>query len=260
EAGLYGDDRLFVYLRLDGDDTHDAAVAKLEAAGHPLVRIRIHDLYDIGGQYFLWEMATAVAGYRLGINPFDQPNVEAAKVLARELVEAFASEGGLPAQQPALIDENVELYGDVQADDLPAALSAFLSEAQPNSYIALQAYLQQTGETSERLQELRTSLRNRTHLATSLGYGPRYLHSTGQLHKGDAGAGSFIQITTDNELDAEIPDEAGSTGSSLSFGTLKAAQAIGDRKALEESGRRVLRLHIVGDLHEGLAYIIEAVE
>jgi len=260
EPDLYSEDRLFVYLRLDGDDTYDVGIDALQAAGHPVIRIRIHDSYDLGGQYFLWEMATAIAGHRLGINPFDQPNVESAKVLTRELVEGFAEQGGLPKQPPALVDGNLELYGDISADDLSVALTSYLGEAAPESYLALQAYLQPGRELLEKLQELRISLRARTHLATTLGYGPRYLHSTGQLHKGDAGAGSFIQITAEDERDVEIPDEAGSTDGSLSFGTLKAAQAMGDRKALEVGGRRVLRIHIKGDLHEGLTRIIGAVK
>ena len=260
DPGLYGEDRLFAYLRLDGDNRNDAAVEKLEVAGHPVIRIRIHDLYDLGGQYFLWEMATAIAGHRLGINPFDQPNVEAAKVMARELIEALAEGGGLPERQPALVDSNLELYGDVTADNLRGALTSFLGDAQPNSYVALQAYLQPSPEILESLQKIRTSLRARTRLATTLGFGPRYLHSTGQLHKGDAGAGSFIQITADDERDAKIPNEAGSPDGDLSFGTLKAAQAMGDRKALEGAGRRVVRLHIRGDIHEGLTRVVEAVE
>ena len=259
EPDLYGEDRLFAHLRLDGDNTDDAAIAALQAAGHPIIRIRIHDSYDLGGQYFLWEMATAIAGHRLGINPFDQPNVESAKILTRELVAAFATEGGLPEQRPGLVDGDLELYGDISANDLGGAVTSYLKEAAPRSYIALQAYLQPSRELLETLQELRTSLRARTRLATTLGFGPRYLHSTGQLHKGDAGAGSSIQITTEDGRDAEIPDEAGSSESSLSFGNLKAAQAMGDRKALEAGGRRVLRLHIKGDLQEGLARVIDAV-
>ncbi|MCI0807223.1 MAG: bifunctional transaldolase/phosoglucose isomerase [Chloroflexi bacterium] len=259
EPDLYGEDRLFAHLRLDGDDTDDAAIDALQAAGHPIIRIRIHDSYDLGGQYFLWEMATAIAGHRLGINPFDQPNVESAKVLTRELVAAFAAEGGLPEQRPVLVDGDLELYGDISADDLGGAMIAYLKNAAPRSYIALQAYLQPGRELLESLQELRTSLRARTRLATTLGFGPRYLHSTGQLHKGDAGAGSFIQITAEDGRDADIPDEAGSSESSLTFGNLKAAQAMGDRKALEAGGRRVLRLHIKGDLQEGLARVIDAV-
>ena len=260
EPSLYGEDRLFVYLRLDGDDSNDAAVDELEAAGHPVIRIRIHDTYDLGGQFFLWEMATAVAGYRLGINPFDQPNVEAAKVLARELVQAYTAEGKLPEQHPVLVDKKLELYGDVSGEYLTDALAAFLDGAQPKSYIVLQAYIQPTQETSEQLHTIRTALRARTQLATTSGFGPRYLHSTGQLHKGDAGTGSFIQITVDDERDVEIPDEAGSQESSMSFGTLKAAQALGDKKALEEAGRRVFRIHIKGNTRKGLARILGAVD
>ncbi len=259
EPDVYSDDRLFAYLRLDGDDSSDAAVDKLEAAGHPVIRIRIHDAYDLGGQYFLWEMATAVAGHRLEINPFDQPNVEAAKVLARDLVQAYAAEGKLPEQSPTLVDGNLELYGADNDGDFESALTAFLGGSQPNSYIVLQAYLQPTSETSEKLHAIRTALRARTRLATTSGFGPRYLHSTGQLHKGDAGTGSFIQITVDDAHDVDIPDEAGSAESSMSFGTLKAAQAMGDKKALEEAGRRVLRIHIKGDVHKGLARILRAV-
>ncbi len=259
EPGLYGDDRLFAYLRLDGDDSNDAAIDRLEEAGHPIIRVRIHDSYDLGGQFFLWEMATAIAGHRLGINPFDQPNVEAAKVLARELVEAYTAEGKLPEQQPVLVDKKLALYGDVSGKNLRDALSGFLSEAQPNSYLTLQAYLQPLPKTFQNLHSIRTSLRARTRLAITSGFGPRYLHSTGQLHKGDAGLGSFIQITADDTKDAEIPDEVGSTDSSMSFGTLKAAQAMGDQKALQEAGRRVLRIHIKGDVHKGLARILGAV-
>ena len=257
---LYGEDRLFVYLRLDEDDSIDMAVDKLEDAGHPVIRIRIHDAYDLGGQFFLWEMATAVAGHRLKINPFDQPNVEAAKVLARELVQAYAAEGRLPEQTPSLVDGNLELYGDGSYENFETGFTEFVGGAEPNSYIALQAYLQSTPEISEELHAIRTALRARTQLAVTSGFGPRYLHSTGQLHKGDAGTGSFIQITTDDARDVDIPDEAGADESSMSFGTLKAAQAMGDKKALEEAARRVLRIHIKGDVGKGLARILGAVD
>ena len=260
EPALYGEDRLFAYLRLDGDDSNDAAVDELEAAGHPVIRIRIHDAYDLGGQYFLWEMATAVAGYRLGINPFDQPNVEAAKVLAGELVQTYAAEGKLPEQHPVLVDKKLELYGDVSGENLNDALATFLDGAQPETYIVLQAFLQPTEKASEQLHAIRTALRARTQLAITSGFGPRYLHSTGQLHKGDAGTGSFIQITVDDERDIAIPDEAGSEESSMSFGTLKTAQAMGDKKALEEEGRRVFRIHIKGDVRKGLARILGAID
>jgi transaldolase/glucose-6-phosphate isomerase len=243
---VYGDDRLFVHLKLDGDDTHDAALAILEAAGHPVVRLNLHDRYDLGGQFFLWEMATVVAGQRLGINPFDQPNVEAAKVLARRMVAEYKEKGALPSGESAPLTRE--------------ALIAFLAQAQPGdpstgsgrSYIALQAYVQPTDETTVALQALRTRLRDRFRLATTVGYGPRFLHSTGQLHKGDAGRGLFVQFTADDPRDAPIPDEAGSPNSSITFGVLKAAQALGDQQALLDTGRRVIRFHLGKDVIGGL--------
>ena len=233
---VYGDDRLFVYLRLDGDDSndgYDAAVEALADAGHPVVTLHLKDRYDMGGQFFLWEMATAVAGYRIGIQPFNQPNVETAKILTRQMVTAYQEEGELPAGDTAPLTSE--------------GLKSFLDQAKAGDYIALQAYIQPTEEADEALRSLRTQLRNRTHLATTLGYGPRFLHSTGQLHKGDAGNGLFIQFTSVPETDIAIPDEAGKDGSSISFGVLKMAQALGDAKALQEAGRRVIRFQVEGD-------------
>ncbi len=241
---VYGDDRLFVYLRLEGDDTHDAAIQALEDAGHPVVRLRLNDLYDLGGQFFLWEMATAVAGHLLGINPFDQPNVEAAKVLARKMVAEYKQQGTLSAVEAA------PLTG--------AALDRFLAQARLRDYVALQAYVQPTAETDAALAALRRRLRNRFRLATTVGYGPRFLHSTGQLHKGDAGHGLFIQFTADDPRDAAIPDEAGLPESSISFGVLKMAQVLGDRQALLDAGRRVIRFHLGDDVVGGLKRLTEA--
>jgi len=254
---VYGDDRVFVYLRLDdplpnppphageGDnDTHDAAVQALEDAGHPVVRLRLRDLYDLGGQFFLWEMATAVAGHRLGINPFDQPDVEAAKVLARNMVAEYKEKGVLP---------------DVESAPLTTeALDKFLAQARPGDYITLQAYVQPSAEADTALAALRLRLRDRTRLATTVGYGPRFLHSTGQLHKGDAGNGLFIQLTADDPRDASIPDQAGSPGSTMTFGVLKMAQALGDRQALLDAGRRVIRFHLGDDVAGGLKRLTEA--
>jgi glucose-6-phosphate isomerase len=249
---VYKDDRLFVHLRLDGDETHDAAIRALEEAGHPVVRLRQHDLYGLGAQFFLWEMATAVAGHRLGINPFNQPNVEAAKVLARKMVAAYTEKGALPDSEPAPLSAG--------------ALDEFLTQAQPGdpstssgrSYVALQAYVQPTAQTDAALLALRTRLRDQFKLATMVGYGPRFLHSTGQLHKGDAGHGLFIQFTADDAQDAPIPDQAGSPDSSISFGVLKMAQALGDRQALLDAGRRVIRFHLGGDVIGGLEQLGEA--
>ena len=242
DPAVYGADRLFVYLRLAGADAaqgaHDAALAALAAAGHPVVTIRLHDLYDVGGQFFLWELATAVAGHLLGIQPFDQPNVESAKVLARQMVAAYHELGRLPEDTPAPLSST--------------ALRAFLAASRPGDYIALQAYVPPTPATTAALNALRLALRDRLHLATTVGYGPRFLHSTGQLHKGDGNNGLFIQFTADVLQDAPIPDEAGAAASGMSFGVLIQAQALGDGQALRDAGRRVIRFHLDTDVVGGL--------
>lgn len=251
---VYGNDRLFVYLRLDGDDTHDDAVNALREAGQPVVQIDLRDPYDLGGEYFRWEMATAVAGHRLGINPFDQPNVESAKILARDMVSAYRESGALPAMTPRLEADGIAVYANagVVANNPKEALDSFVEQARPGDYVAIQAYVQPTAETDAALQQLRIQLRDRLKLATTVGYGPRFLHSTGQLHKGDAGNGLFIQITADDQRDAPIPDEAGSPDSSITFGVLKAAQALGDLQALLFAWRRVIRFHLGEDVVGGL--------
>ena len=241
----YGDDRLFVHLRLDGHDSYDAALEALQRAGFPVVRLCLRDRYDLGEQFFLWEMATAVAAYRLGIHPFDQPDVEAAKVMARKMVAAYTATGQLPTDEPAPLTA--------------AALHAFLAQARPGDYIALQAYLQPSDETDAALRALRSRLRDRLRLATTAGYGPRFLHSTGQLHKGDAGHGLFIQLTADDPRDVPIPDKAGSPASSITFGVLKMSQALGDRQALLEAGRRVIRFHLGDHVVGGLAKLMEGI-
>jgi transaldolase/glucose-6-phosphate isomerase len=253
----YSDDRLFVYLRLKGDTTFDARVAALEGAGHPVVRLQLTDIYELGGQFFLWELATAVAGYILGINPFDQPNVESAKILARNMVSNYQERGQLPALDAALEVDGISIYADqplaITDPQSPGmVLDNFLAYAQPGAYITLQVYIQPTPETDQALLALREQLRDQTHLATTLGYGPRFLHSTGQLHKGDAGGGMFIQLTSDSSPDLPIPDEPTSAGSTISFGVLKGAQALGDRQALLDSGRRVIRFHLGEDSIAGI--------
>ena len=249
---VYGDDRLFVHMRLDGDATHDGQVAALAAAGHPVVRMDLRDLHDLGTAFFCWEMATAVAGYRLDIQPFDQPDVESAKVCAREMMAAYEETGALPELTPALEDEGIAVYGDAVGERLGEALEAFLGQAGTGDYISLQAYLTPEAETTELLQAIQTHLRDRLRLATTVGYGPRFLHSTGQLHKGDGGKGLFIQITAQDTQDVAIPDEAGRPESSATFGVLKAAQALGDRQALLDAGRRVLRVDLGREVEAGL--------
>jgi glucose-6-phosphate isomerase len=255
----YGEDRLFVHLCLEGATAADAAVAALEAAGHPIVRIALHDLYDLGGQLFLWEMAVAVAGHRLGINPFDQPDVEATKMFARQAVDEYEDKGALPMEAPVLIQDGIEVYGEATADTPAKALTNFVAQAEPGGYVALQAFLEPTPEIDGALQDLRRGLGSMFRLATTRGYGPRFLHSTGQLHKGDAGKGLFIQFTADDMRDAPIPNEAGAAASAITFGILKAAQALGDRRALAAAGRRVLRFHLGKNALQGLAKLIKAI-
>lgn len=239
---VYGEDRLFIYLRLEDDTTYDAAVEKIRDAGHPVVQYNLRDLYDLGEQFFLWEMATAVAGYRMGINPFNQPNVEAAKILARQAVSVFKESGQLP-EDPA----------PSSADQL----KSFLEPARSGDYIALQAYVQPSPEMDAALLALRIKLRNTSGMATTAGYGPRFLHSTGQLHKGDRGNGLFIQLTSDSGDDLSIPDRAGCPESGMTFGVLKKAQVQGDRQALEEAGRRVFRFDLGQDPVQGVFTLME---
>lgn len=254
----YGSDRLFVCLRLAGDSTFEARLADLQKAGHPVVIIDLNDVYDLGGQFFLWGMAAAVASHCLGINPFDQPNVEAAKVLAREIVADYSRTGTLAVELPTLVDGDIEVYlpDTVQSQSAADGLRALLSQAQEGAYIAIQAYIDPTAEVEKAVSSLRTHLRDHTRLATTVGYGPRFLHSTGQLHKGDAGRGLFIQLTADDPRDASIPDEAGKPGSSMTFGVLKTAQALGDARALKNAGRQVIRFHFKGDVAKGVVSLI----
>ncbi len=239
---VYGDDRLFVSLDFDGDSNRDAALAALADAGHPVVRLPLSRRYDLGEQFMLWEVATAVASHLLRINPFDQPNVEAAKVLARQAVAAYAETGRLPA---------------VPADSPSAeTLRAFLAGAKPGDYLCLQAYVKPTPETTAALDALRLAVRDRAHLATAAGYGPRFLHSTGQLHKGDGGNGLFDQFCVLGGSGCRHSGRAGIDQLEAVLGPLSAAQAAGDRQALLENQRRVLRFDLGSDVAGGLKRLL----
>jgi hypothetical protein len=222
-------DRVYVCLCAEDDRSLAPTADALAQGGHPVARIDIPEPLSIGGQFFLWEMATAIAGAVLGINPFDQPNVEAAKTAAREMVETYLETGTLPA----LPFERPE----------PETVGRFLEGLAPGDYVGLQAYLPPRDELGDGLVALRSAIGERYHVATTCGFGPRFLHSTGQLHKGDRGTGRFIQFVTGFEKDVPIPSDAGEE-SMLTFGTLIAAQAGGDRSALEGAGRRVLTVRL----------------
>ena len=231
-----------MYVRLTGepDAGQDAAVDAIEAAGQPVVRIEIADRLDLGGEVFRWELATAVAGAVIGINPFDQPDVEASKVATRELTDAYESTGQLAVEAPAGSVEEIA--------------GAFIADMEPGDYAALLAYIPMTAEHERALSEIRTTIRDRKRVATCLGFGPRFLHSTGQAYKGGPNTGVFLQITCDDAANLQVPDQK------YTFGVVKAAQAAGDLKVLRERGRRAHRLHIGADVGAGLAEIREAVQ
>ncbi len=220
----YGSDRLFVYLRKSGE--HDLALHALQQAGHPLVVFDLTDPYDLAAEFYRWEFATAVACAVLGVNAFDQPDVQDAKDRTKAKIAEYRANGALPAGE------------FVRVDEAAAALETFLAQARPGDYIAINAYLRRNPEMQSALTELRLKLRARTGCATTLGFGPRFLHSTGQLHKGGADNGLFLQITADSAADIEIP------GQGMTFGTLERAQALGDYEALAARQRRILRIHL----------------
>ncbi|HSV31385.1 MAG TPA: hypothetical protein VLH40_05105 [Atribacteraceae bacterium] len=257
-VAVYGTDRLFVFLE-DGETEFLPGFADAVAqAGHPVIRFSVDDHYGLGSQLYRWELATAVAGSLLKINPFDQPDVETAKRLARRMVSEYLEKGAFPAESPMLTEGPVDVYGEVSGVSLGEVLREFIGRKNDKGYISLQAYVDTRPSINCLLDELRTLVRDRTGLATTLGYGPRFLHSTGQLHKGDAGNGLFIQITARDRKDCLIPNHPGGSVSSMSFGILKAAQARGDREALQERKRRVVRFHFNGSAEDGLRHLISS--
>jgi transaldolase/glucose-6-phosphate isomerase len=260
---VYGADRLFAYLRLtsDPDGEEEAQVAALEAAGQPVVRITLSDAMQIGQEFFRWEMATAVAGAMLAINPFDQPDVEAQKVKTRELTTAYEESGALPPETPFFVADGIALFADPAnaaalgpATSLAAALKVHLGRAGAGDYVALLAYIDRNPAHTEALTRLRRMIRDRLRTATCLGFGPRFLHSTGQVYKGGPNSGVVLQITCEDGADLAVPGQA------YSFGVVKAAQARGDFDVLAERGRRLLRVHLPADLDAGLATLGRAIE
>jgi transaldolase / glucose-6-phosphate isomerase len=242
----YGDDRLFAYIRLgtEPDPRQDAGVEALIGAGHPVVRIDVDSVYDLGGEIFRWEFATAVAGSILEINPFDQPDVEAAKIATRKLTGEYEANGQLPPESPLRIDD----------PSLAEQLAGHLRRIEPGDYAALLAYVEMTPEHEAVLTEIRTLIRDRTTAATCVGFGPRFLHSTGQAYKGGPESGVFLQITCDDRIDLPVP------GQSYTFGVVKAAQARGDYQVLEERGRRALRVHLGEDVKAGLIRLRDVIK
>jgi glucose-6-phosphate isomerase/transaldolase/glucose-6-phosphate isomerase len=256
EPGAYGNDRIFVVFQ-NGREDNSPKIASLVANGHPVITIENNDIYELGAQMFIWEMATAVAVHILKINPFDQPDVEAAKKYAHRMIASYRENKGLHQEAPALTTPECAVFGRIKASSASEALKNFLKQARALDYVCLQVYLSPTLKVDEALRKLRKTIFIKYGLAVTIGYGPRYLHSTGQLHKGDSGNGLFIQLTADDLIDVNIPESFGAENSTLTFGKLKAAQAQGDWQALIDAGRRVIRFHLRTNPAAGLKKLVE---
>jgi transaldolase/glucose-6-phosphate isomerase len=242
---VYGDDRHCVYVRLDSaaDPAQDEAMAALERAGQPVVRLGVPDPYHLGAEFFRWEVATAVAGAIIGVNPFDQPDVEASKVATRALTDHYEKAGALPSDSPLGVGDPA----------FAATLKAHLESIKPGDYAAFLAYVPMNEAHEAELSAIRLAVRDRFRVATCVGFGPRFLHSTGQAYKGGPNSGVFVQITCDDADDLPVP------GRRYSFGVVKNAQALGDFQVLRERGRRALRVHLGTDVKNGLARLRQAI-
>ena len=262
---VYGNDRVFAYLRLGSaaDAQQDAQVAALEKAGHPVVRIAVEEIDNLGQEFFRWEIATAVAGSILGIDAFNQPDVEASKIATRSLTEAYEKTGSLPAESPIFEDSGIKLFTDPvnaaalaksvgQEKSLTGYLRAHLNRLGSGDYFALLAFIQMNTAHESSLQAIRHAVRDKKRPATCLGFGPRFLHSTGQAYKGGPNTGVFLQVTCDDAADLPVPDQK------YTFGIVKAAQARGDFQVLADRGRRALRVHLAKDLRAGLETLTKA--
>jgi transaldolase / glucose-6-phosphate isomerase len=264
---VYSDDRIFAYLRLENapNAAQDVSVAALEKAGHPVVRIAVSDIYSLGQEFFRWEIATAVAGSILGINAFNQPDVEASKIVTKQLTSEYELTGSLPPEKPILEEAGFKLFTDgKKAADLAKAagsnrslknyLRVHLARLGAGDYFALLGYVEMNAEHESLLQALRMTVRDRKHVATCLGFGPRFLHSTGQAYKGGPNSGVFLQVTCDDAQDLPVP------GQKYTFGVVKAAQARGDFQVLADRKRRALRVHLGSDVKAGLTKLTDLVK
>ena len=262
---VYGRDRLFIYMRLkaEAEPKQDEAIHALEEAGHPVVRIGVTERTQIGQEFFRWEMAIAVAGAILGINPFDQPDVEASKVKTRELTSAYEKNGKLPPETPVFEEHGIKIFADDAyvkelkerdaLDTLKGWLRAHFSRLNIGDYGALLAYIERNQPHKAALKKIRVLIRDKRKVATCLGFGPRFLHSTGQAYKGGPNSGVFLQITCDDNADLKVPDQT------YSFGVVKAAEARGDFEVLAERKRRLLRVHLGSNVAEGLTVLEKTV-
>jgi hypothetical protein len=261
-AVSYGSDRLFVHLAYAGGGSDDPEIQKIAHSGQPFIRIELDDLYDLGSEFFRWEFATAVAGSVMGINPFDQPDVESAKVEARKLTDRFEQTGSFDEETPFFESEQFQFFSSekyaekllemVEEKNLTDLLSAHFENIEEGDYFALLAYIEMNETNEEKLRQIREHVLEFHLSATCLGFGPRFLHSTGQAYKGGPNSGVFLQITADDETDIAVP------GHKFSFGVVKTAQARGDFQVLMDRGRRALHIHIKGNAAEGLDHLLRS--
>ena len=265
-ADAYGEDRIFVNFTMKGSEVDEDTLADLkdiEDAGHPMINIELENLYGLGQEFFRWEFATAVAGAIMEINPFDQPDVEAAKIEARKITDAYEQSGTLPAEQAFFEEGGISLFSKaeyagqlsevVEEKTVASFLEAHLWNIAENDYFAILAYIEMDAEHEQILQQIRTHVLEHYSVATCLGFGPRFLHSTGQAYKGGANSGVFLQITSDDAVDVPVP------GQKFTFGVVKSAQARGDFQVLIDRGRRALRVHLGSDVKTGLDKLLEFV-
>jgi transaldolase/glucose-6-phosphate isomerase len=263
KPATYGNDRVFAYLRLASkpNKAQDAAVAALEKAGHAVVRITLPNIYNLGQEFFRWEIATAVAGSIIGINAFNQPDVEASKIETKKLTSQYETTGSLPPEAPFFEEKSIKLFADEKnaaalkgGTKLADVLKTHLSRLGAGDYFAVLGYITMNPANEKALQGIRHAVRDKKKVATVLGFGPRFLHSTGQAYKGGPNSGVFLQITCDDAKDLPVP------GQKYTFGVVKAAQARGDFAVLAERGRRALRVHLGKNLKSGLATLAKAVQ
>ncbi|MGA7322070.1 MAG: bifunctional transaldolase/phosoglucose isomerase [Candidatus Sulfotelmatobacter sp.] len=264
---VYGNDRVFAYIHTEHatDAGSEAKLTAIEKAGHPVVRISMADIYDLGAEFFRWEIATAVAGSIIGIDAFNQPDVEASKIVTKDLTSQYEKSGSLPAEKPVVEDNGIKLFTDEKnaADlaraaggekSLAAYLKAHLGRIGAGDYFALLGYIQMNAGHEKTLQAIRHAVRDRKHVATCLGFGPRFLHSTGQAYKGGPNSGVFLQVTCDDAVELPVPEQK------YTFGVVKAAQARGDFEVLAQRGRRALRVHLGSNVDSGLRMLAAAVQ
>ena len=261
---VYGDDRIFVSISIGSEEDGEALakLSALEAAGHPVLRHNLRDGLDLGQEFFLWEFATAIAGATLGVNPFDQPDVQESKDNTKRLLAEYTQNGELPQQKLIIAEETLRVFGDPETCDtlrrggssMQAIVTTHFARLNRGDYFAIAAFIEGLGNYDALLQQIRGVVRDTKNVATTLGYGPRFLHSTGQLHKGGPDSGVFLQLTSEDINDIEVP------GEKFSFGVLKQAQALGDFEALSNRHRRVVRIDLGRDVEKGLRRVLSLVK